>query len=316
MASIRVYNGDGAGSRSVLSAVETIQRAVVSEVKVSQIGPEELLAGSWQHTCLALVMPGGADLPYCRRLNGTGNRLIRGYVEEGGAYIGLCAGAYYASSYIEFDIGTKLEVKGRRELAFFEGKAVGPVYAGFCYESEAGAQAAPIAFSPPPDKTRHSSATDPAVKWQERSPGALHGVGMDTRHWIQCRDYSNGGPSFEPFTDSSASMHREFSTQTEAFQVLAVYTEKNDAIAALKCSIGRGVALLVGTHPELDPKWLASQRDTVAVDQGLKDQNGLKTHDEGVREHVKEQLERCDAERRLYIDMLLSEAGLGKYLRY
>ncbi len=34
MASIRVYNGDGAGSRSVLSAVETMQTAVVSEVKV------------------------------------------------------------------------------------------------------------------------------------------------------------------------------------------------------------------------------------------------------------------------------------------
>ena len=44
---------------------------------MSQISPEELLAGSWQHTCLALVMPGGADLPYCRRLNGTGNQLIR-----------------------------------------------------------------------------------------------------------------------------------------------------------------------------------------------------------------------------------------------
>ena len=35
LASIRVYNGDGAGSRSVLSAVETIERAVVSDIKVS-----------------------------------------------------------------------------------------------------------------------------------------------------------------------------------------------------------------------------------------------------------------------------------------
>ena len=32
--SIRVYNGDGAGSRSVLSAVQTLQRAVVPGVKV------------------------------------------------------------------------------------------------------------------------------------------------------------------------------------------------------------------------------------------------------------------------------------------
>ena len=47
-------------------------------MQVTQIGPGELLAGGWQSSCLALVMPGGADLPYCRRLNGKGNQLIRG----------------------------------------------------------------------------------------------------------------------------------------------------------------------------------------------------------------------------------------------
>ena len=33
-----------------------------------------------------LVMPGGADLPYCKHLNGRGNDLIRGaraFVQEG-----------------------------------------------------------------------------------------------------------------------------------------------------------------------------------------------------------------------------------------
>ena len=49
-------------------------------------------------------------------------------------------GPYHCSS------PCRLEVKGPRELAFFKGKAVGPVYPGFCYESEAGAHAAPIAF--------------------------------------------------------------------------------------------------------------------------------------------------------------------------
>ena len=42
------------------------------------MGPEELLAGHWTSSCLMLVMPGGADLPYCRQLNGAGNELIRG----------------------------------------------------------------------------------------------------------------------------------------------------------------------------------------------------------------------------------------------
>ena len=51
----------------------------------------------------------------------------------------------------------RLEVTGSRELAFFKGKAVGPVYPGFCYESEAGAHAAPIAFRPVPSSSDSSS---------------------------------------------------------------------------------------------------------------------------------------------------------------
>ncbi len=46
--------------------------------QVGQLGPKELLQGSWQEGCLMLVMPGGADLPYCHQLNGPGNQLIRG----------------------------------------------------------------------------------------------------------------------------------------------------------------------------------------------------------------------------------------------
>jgi hypothetical protein len=47
-------------------------------MQVQQLGPEKLLSGTWQDGCLMLVMPGGADLPYCRQLNGHGNSLIRG----------------------------------------------------------------------------------------------------------------------------------------------------------------------------------------------------------------------------------------------
>lgn len=122
----------------------------------------DLLDGAWRPGCLLLVMPGGADLPYCRHLDGRGNTLIRGapllawavawaagrraqeqlqaagadpaldpapgctppttdpvplhpaalllpaeYVEGGGAYLGLCAGAYYASARVEFEPGSR-----------------------------------------------------------------------------------------------------------------------------------------------------------------------------------------------------------------
>lgn len=75
-----------------------------------------------------LVMPGGADLAYCEKLNGAGNAAIRAFVENGGAYLGLCAGAYYACRAIEWAVGTNQEITGPRELAFYPGMAVGPVY--------------------------------------------------------------------------------------------------------------------------------------------------------------------------------------------
>ena len=98
--------------------------------------------------------------------------------------------------------------------------------------------------------------------------------------------------------------------------MLAVYTEKDNAIAALKCCIGRGTAVLVGTHPELESKWLASQPDTVAIDEGLKDGTSSHRSTEEVREHVREELEKCSKGRKQFFSMLLHEAGLGEHIHW
>lgn len=71
-----VYAGQGAGSRSVLSAVEALQQATV--LNVQTISAEATVQGRWTSDACLLVMPGGADLPYCQRLNGVGNSIIRG----------------------------------------------------------------------------------------------------------------------------------------------------------------------------------------------------------------------------------------------
>ena len=41
---------------------------------------------------MGIVFPGGADSPYQEKLQGEGNRVIRQFVEEGGWYLGFCAG--------------------------------------------------------------------------------------------------------------------------------------------------------------------------------------------------------------------------------
>lgn len=76
-------------------------------------------------TCSLFVMPGGADLYYCEKLNGEGNILIEDFVAKGGSYLGICAGAYYACNNLNWNHG---EISGFRELNFYPESAIGPVY--------------------------------------------------------------------------------------------------------------------------------------------------------------------------------------------
>ncbi|MDO4183956.1 MAG: BPL-N domain-containing protein [Rhodospirillales bacterium] len=56
---------------------------------------------------LLLVMPGGAATPYIQKLKTLGSDKIRNYVQNGGNYLGVCAGAYYACTKVEFETDVK-----------------------------------------------------------------------------------------------------------------------------------------------------------------------------------------------------------------
>ncbi len=86
---------------------------------------DDIIGGALNDNVFLLVLPGGADLYYCEKLNGAGNRNIRSYVEQGGNYLGICAGAYYACREIDWHQG---DIAGPRELGFFDGAATGPIY--------------------------------------------------------------------------------------------------------------------------------------------------------------------------------------------
>lgn len=88
----------------------------------------DIIGGVLQSPSDIFVMPGGADLYYCEKLDGAGNAAIKKWVNGGGTYFGLCAGAYYACRAIEWGKGTAQEICGPRELAFYPGLAAGPVY--------------------------------------------------------------------------------------------------------------------------------------------------------------------------------------------
>lgn len=175
----------------------------------------------WTVTCALLVMPGGADLKYCKTLNGVGNRRIEQFVRRGGAYLGFCAGGYYGSKRCEFEVGNKtLQVIGDRELAFFPGTCRGCSFPGFVYHSEAGARAAEL-----------------KVSKEALSLGAVPDV---------FKSYYNGGGVFV-----DAALYSD-----KGVEVLASYTEKlhvdpgQGAAAVVHCKVGEGAVILTGTHPE------------------------------------------------------------------
>ena len=75
-----------------------------------------------------LVMPGGADLFYCEKLDGRANNAIQGFIKDGGHYLGICAGAYYGAQALSWAADSPSHcIQGARELALVKATAVGPV---------------------------------------------------------------------------------------------------------------------------------------------------------------------------------------------
>ena len=202
---VLVYNGPGVSQTSLLHTVSSLKALLVPHFAVQTVSAAALASQPWSDACALLVLPGGRDLPYMTSL-ATATNSIKSYVKNGGAFLGICAGAYYASRRVEWETGTRLEVSGDRPLAFFDGVCKGCVYPGFTYDSESGARAVAV-----------EDADDAET---------MHGM------------YFNGGG--------------EFIGTPKGATVLAKYAEEEGQgkIAAVRCRVGKGFAILWGTHPE------------------------------------------------------------------
>lgn len=213
---VLVYSGPGTTAESVKYCLESLKFHLSPFYAVTTVNEKAILNDPWQSKTKALVIPGGADLPYCNSFNGVGNRIIGDYVRKGGKYIGFCAGGYYASSRCEFEVGTQLEVSGPRELRFFPGTCKGGAYKGFAYTSNQGARVTKLL----------SRLND--------CPLIIH-------------NYYNGGGVF-----ANASKYKDvevLARYVEPVEVDAQLNEELDA-AVIYCTVGKGAALLTGTHPE------------------------------------------------------------------
>jgi biotin--protein ligase len=140
---IHVYADEGVSSFSLQETLSTFRKV---SPHVHPIGYQKLIESDWEKETDLLIIPGGRDIPYDRRLKGKGTAKIRAFVESGGSFLGICAGAYFASNEVIFEKDTPLEVHESRDLKFFPGSAIGTLYLPrrFAYDSEKGSHASEI----------------------------------------------------------------------------------------------------------------------------------------------------------------------------
>ncbi|KAL9939054.1 hypothetical protein V8E36_001867 [Tilletia maclaganii] len=239
---VLVYDGPGVSISALTHTLRTLRR-LLPAYDIQTTNARTLAVEPWQSSTALLVLPGGRDLPYVRSLSelfsqadlGAGQARRRAdeeiarFVQAGGSFLGICAGAYFASGRCIFEPGTDMEVIGDRPaLRFFPGECMGTVYPGFVYESDAGARLIELELA------------------------AADSDGLPTH--FQC-EYNGGGAFIS--ADSYAS---------QGVDVLARYSHSDPALtgpstnsrkprfagqaAAVLCNAGLGKALLYGSHPE------------------------------------------------------------------
>lgn len=140
---IYIYQDEGVSEESLKQTILAFQ-SLPTRYSVATINSQQVKEGIWTQNAILFVMPGGADLPYIKKLNGKGNEIIKKYVINGGSFLGLCAGSYYGSSYVKFDKNGPLEVLGKRDLGFFNGSAIGPILCPYDYKTQSGSRVATI----------------------------------------------------------------------------------------------------------------------------------------------------------------------------
>lgn len=229
---ILIYGGEGVALHSLKLTLRSLKQALPSS-SILIIDHTFLIDHSWEDQTDLIVFPGGRDTPYHQKLRGKANSRIRQYVLAGGAYLGICAGAYYGCLEIEFEKGHPLEILESRELGFFLGKAIGPALGlgEFCYKSEKGAKAANIMWKHP-----------------------------ETSKWVSSSIYYNGGCYFS------------FLKEPEHFEVLGYYCD-SQLPAIIQCKVGKGQAILSGVHLEYSARDLLASPSLPFMDSLLAAEN-------------------------------------------
>lgn len=207
---ILIYNDSGTGDirplRDSLREYFSPQGIKIDTVTADDIIKNDRLNGR----VLAFFMPGGRATPYLEKLKVRGNQKIAEYVQSGGVYFGICAGAYYASRNVFFETDIKdAAVVQQCGLNLIDADAVGTLHRE-------------LGIAPYSQDFRSMAAAK--VLWRadnERHIASYH-----------------GGPYFKPLSHSRIQVLAEY--EFEGKTLPAVVMQKH----------GAGTAIVSGLHIE------------------------------------------------------------------
>jgi putative intracellular protease/amidase len=97
---IALYDAGGTGGQGRGSVARILGRAGMHVVPV---GAEEIAAGSLADFDV-VIFPGGSGSKQAAAIGECGRDQVRQFVERGGGYIGICAGAYLCTSGFEWGL--------------------------------------------------------------------------------------------------------------------------------------------------------------------------------------------------------------------
>eukprot|EP00276_Gloeochaete_wittrockiana_P000757 CAMPEP_0184671692 /NCGR_PEP_ID=MMETSP0308-20130426/85652_1 /TAXON_ID=38269 /ORGANISM="Gloeochaete witrockiana, Strain SAG 46.84" /LENGTH=339 /DNA_ID=CAMNT_0027118867 /DNA_START=164 /DNA_END=1183 /DNA_ORIENTATION=+ len=300
---ILIYKGEGVFPLLTDRLLHQLQENISPRHHIIfEITAEGIIRGDWKDKTCLLIFPGGRSLPYHKALQGEGTRQIRTFIEQGGRYLGICAGAYFASRRIEFDVGGPFEVTGDRTLCLFPGIARGPAYGPgtFAYGSEKFAKASPIHIIHPLSTDADGetvrvyfnggcifenadSFKDCTVlgRYMDIDPTPLAGV--ERIDIVQCTEQQAPVfPSATLTTDPSMQYddretrevpgHENGHHVTGHHHVTSHHVANSGPAAMVVCRIGKGLAFLSGVHFEADPDTIeANLEETEALRAALKE---------------------------------------------
>ncbi|MEI8320981.1 MAG: BPL-N domain-containing protein [Alphaproteobacteria bacterium] len=213
---VYIYNGPGVCSESVEHTAQTLKKILHTKYSIQNIGPKEVIQGLWVRDAALFVLPGGADLSYVKELSPYGNDLLKKYVFEGGAFLGICAGSYYSGKNVDFAKDTDLEVLGERKLIFFPDTVKGPLLKPYEYNSYSGACAA-----------------------------SIHTPILNSLNFLKV--YYNGGGYF---------VNAQEYSDVNVIADYDVSDNQKPAAAIVQINYGKGKVILSGVHWEYDPALL------------------------------------------------------------